>query len=96
MAEERIPLRSGDEALALFGRQDENLRRIHERLGVRAVLRDGQLRISGEEEGVARAAAVSRELLRRIRTGETPEAEEVEALLAGPAGAGGEEASPAE
>ena len=85
MAEELIPIRSGEEALALFGRQDENVKRIHERLGVRAVLRDGQLRVSGEANAVERAAAVFLEVLRRIRGGEPTGPEEVEALLAGEA-----------
>jgi phosphate starvation-inducible PhoH-like protein len=83
MAEELIPIRSGEEALALFGRQDENLKRMHDRLQVRAVLRDGQLRISGEAEAVEKASAVVLQILARIRAGEAPEPDEVDALLSG-------------
>jgi phosphate starvation-inducible PhoH-like protein len=91
MAEDLIEVRSGIEALALLGRQDRHLKILRDRLDVKVVLRDGVIRVLGEGDGVQRAGRALRALLERIRQGETPGPEDVEALLDG-----GAEPPPAE
>lgn len=47
---------------ALLGPRDQYLRRIRESLGVRISARDGQIRIEGEDDAVARATSVLEQL----------------------------------
>ncbi len=83
MAERQIDVTSGAEALALFGRQDRHLKRICGALDVKVVLREGRVRILGDDENVSTCQAVLEAMLERIRAGEIPDEEDVEALLRG-------------
>ena len=69
MPEQAIPLRNDQEARVLFGNQDQHLRRIEQALGVSVVLRAGELRCSGQEEPVAKAAKLFEDLLLIVRSG---------------------------
>lgn len=53
--------------LALFGSADKHLRMLRESLGVTLVSRDDEIRVSGEPEQVAKAAAVLDQLQRKLR-----------------------------
>jgi phosphate starvation-inducible protein PhoH and related proteins len=53
--------------LALFGSSDKHLRMIREGLGVGLVSRDDELRLSGQPEQVAKAAAVLDQMQRKLR-----------------------------
>src|SRR5688572_23117376 len=55
MREVTIPLVDAQRALSLFGARDQHLRTIRETLGVSITHRDGEIRVTGEEEAVARA-----------------------------------------
>ena len=59
-----------EQAVALFGRLDENVRLIEQQYGVTVVSRDSELKISGEPEQVASAARVIHGLLQLINRGE--------------------------
>jgi phosphate starvation-inducible PhoH-like protein len=85
-----IELRGPEEALALFGSQDRNLRLLKERYDVGVVARNGVLKLSGAEADVAGAEGAVRTMLSHIRSSRelTPEA------VAG-AVAGGPEPPPA-
>jgi phosphate starvation-inducible PhoH-like protein len=52
MIEQTISLERMEEAIAIFGSFDENIRLIEEEFHVRVVNRDGELKVSGEGEGV--------------------------------------------
>ncbi len=62
-----IKLPAGDERQAIVGASERNLKMIREALGVRITARDGTVRVSGEEPGVAAA----RDVLGRLRTAAT-------------------------
>jgi phosphate starvation-inducible PhoH-like protein len=53
--------------LALFGSSDKHLRMIREALGVTVVNRDDEIRLAGEPEQVAKAAAVLDHMQRKLR-----------------------------
>jgi phosphate starvation-inducible PhoH-like protein len=53
--------------LALFGASDKHLRMLRETLGVNVVSRDDEIRVSGEPEQVAKAAAVLDQMQRKLR-----------------------------
>jgi len=55
MTEATIPLVDSTRALSLFGARDQHLRAIRETLGVSITHRDGEIRVTGDEEAVARA-----------------------------------------
>ena len=54
MAKAHIQLGHHDEARALFGSRDENLRQLCSATGTRVVLRDNQIRILGTDQQVER------------------------------------------
>lgn len=56
-----------DKKLALFGPGDKYLRMIRESFGVQLISRDDSLRVSGEKEPVAKAAAVLESLQKSLR-----------------------------
>src|SRR5436853_7178170 len=62
MTETTIPLVDSHRALSLFGARDQHLRTIRETLGVSITHRDGEIRVTGEEAAVARAAAALSQL----------------------------------
>jgi phosphate starvation-inducible PhoH-like protein len=65
----RISLAAGPELQGLFGRGDEHARLVEEELGVRLVIRDGLLTISGAEGPVAVAEQAVSELIALVRQG---------------------------
>ncbi len=62
-----IPLEQPDKKLALFGSADRYLRLIRDTFGVQVVSRDDELRLSGERDQVAKAAAVLDRMQRKLR-----------------------------
>src|SRR5438105_14374247 len=62
-----ITLEQPDKKLALFGWADRYLRMIRETFGVQLVSRDEELRLSGERDQVAKAAAVLDQMQRKLR-----------------------------
>ncbi len=68
--EQRINLDRMEQAAELFGSFDENLRLIEQQYGVSLVLRDSELKISGEEEQVSKASRTVRSLLTLLGGGE--------------------------
>lgn len=58
-------------AVNLFGQFDRNVKIIENRLDVRIVLRDGEVRITGFESHADMAVDVVRRLIEQIRSGET-------------------------
>ncbi len=69
MAEQSLILRNNQEALALFGKHDQHLRKIGEALGVAVVSRGEEIKVSGEEAAVGRAMRLFDDLLIVIRSG---------------------------
>jgi phosphate starvation-inducible PhoH-like protein len=64
-----IKLRDPDEALALFGENDKNLKRLREQLSARIVARGDSIRIEGEPANVQTAERTIRDLLAVVRQG---------------------------
>lgn len=67
--EKAFKLRNDEEARALFGPRDENLRLVESRFGVDTVARQGTLTVSGKDEAVAKSARLFDELLGILRGG---------------------------
>ena len=59
MTEATIPLVDSTRALSLFGARDQHVRTIRDALGVSITHRDGEIRVTGDEEAVARYAAIA-------------------------------------
>ena len=62
-----ITLEQPDKRLALFGSADRHLRMIRDTFAVQVTGRDDELRLSGEKEQVAKAAAVLEAMQRKLR-----------------------------
>jgi len=77
----RASLTAGPELQALFGRGDEHVRLVEEGLGVRLVIRDGMLTISGAEGAVAIAEKIVGELVALVREGRPVGNQEVRLAL---------------
>ena len=69
MAEQSLSLRTNQEALALFGKHDQHLRKIEEALGVSVVSRGDEIKVGGPEEAVGKAMKLFDDLLVVIRSG---------------------------
>ena len=69
MPEQSLSLRTDQEAQALFGRHDQNLRRIEQDLGVSVVVRGGDVKINGQPEAVGKAVRLFEDLLVIVRSG---------------------------
>jgi phosphate starvation-inducible PhoH-like protein len=76
----------GMDPVRLLGRNDSVLRAIESRIPVRVTLRDGELRLRGAEEDVARAARLLESFAGRVRRGATIEEGDVADALARDAG----------
>ena len=63
MTEQIISIERMEEAIAIFGSFDENIRIIERELGVTVVNRDSQLKISGDGEAVMYAVKAINALL---------------------------------
>src|SRR3989338_9245414 len=74
-------LSNDQEARALFGRHDTNLKRIEQELGVSIVARAERLTVSGEEPAVQQALRVLQELRPVAQTGQPVHRHEVEYAL---------------
>ena len=70
MAEQSITIGQTEETANLFGTFDENIRIIERELGLTAVSRDGELKLSGPEEAVAQGAQAIRGLQELAGRGE--------------------------
>jgi len=64
-----LKLRSPAEALSLYGKNDENLKLLRQKLRAKVVARGDELKLVGEESDVREAAATFRSLLDAIRAG---------------------------
>ncbi len=72
-----IKLRADEEAGALFGRHDANLKLIESAFGVKTVARGEDLVLSGSDEAVGQAVALCDQLLVVVRKGGVLSAEDV-------------------
>ena len=69
MSEQSLTVRNNHEALALFGKHDQHLRRIEEALGVSVIARGEEIKIAGKDDAVTKASKVFDDLLVVIRSG---------------------------
>jgi len=76
-----ISVVDSDSLPALFGAHDQHLRTIREKLGVSISMRDSEIRIEGEEGGVAQATEVLTELNKLVQRHGAFDPEEVSRLL---------------
>ena len=81
MAEQTLTLRNDQEAQALFGKHDQSLRRIEQALSVSVVLRGQALKVSGQEEGVAKGIRLFTDLLVIVQSGAMLRKEDVDYAL---------------
>ena len=70
MTEQIINIDRMEQAVALFGTFDENIRIIQNEYMVSVVCRDSELKISGEPENVSKAGKVIESLLALVNRGE--------------------------
>ncbi len=70
MFEQRLNIDRMEQAIALFGSFDENIKLIQEQYHVSIVGRDSEIKISGEPEDVARAVRAIESLLSMVNRGE--------------------------
>lgn len=69
--EQNINFDRMEQAAELFGSFDENIRLIEKEYHVTLLFRDSELKITGDEENVARAVRTIRSLLTLLGSGET-------------------------
>lgn len=69
--EQRINIDRMEQAVALFGSFDENIRLIEHEYGVTVVGRDSEIKVTGEPEDVARAVRAINSLLALVNRGES-------------------------
>ena len=72
-----ISLEQPEKKLALFGSADRHLRMIRETFGVQVVSRDDELRVSGENDQVGKAAIVIEQMQKTLRRQDWLSAEDV-------------------
>ena len=70
MFEQRINIDRMEQAVALFGSFDENIRLIEKEYAVSVVYRGGEVKISGEPENVAKAVRAVETLIALVNRGE--------------------------
>jgi len=78
-----ILLEQPSKKLALFGSADKHLRMIRESLGVTLMNRNDEVKLSGEPDQVAKAAAVIEQMQRKLRKQDWISVEEVSEALSG-------------
>lgn len=81
MHEATISLVDPNAVLSLFGPRDQHLRRIRERFGVSITHRDGDIRISGDEQGVMQATQAIEQLKQIVQRKGALADEEVIAIV---------------
>lgn len=77
-----ISLENPAKKLALFGTADRNLRMIRDAFGVSITSRDETVKLSGENEAVARAAAVLEQMQKHLRRADYVSTEDVGSAIA--------------
>jgi len=82
MFEATISLAEPQLALSLLGTRDQHLRTIREALGVTVTHRDGQIRVAGQEDAVARATEALEQLKSRAERQGSLTGDDVSAALA--------------
>jgi len=82
MFEATIPLVDSGSLLSLFGARDQHLRRIRDAFDVEITHREGEIRITGDEVGVARATEAMERLKVLVERHETVATDDVQQLLA--------------
>jgi len=93
-SESKLVVADSDEAVALAGSNDENLRLIERAVGARIGARGNEIRVNGTRQQVERATDLLGELIKLVRLGHPITPGEVE-YAARVVGAGGAEASEA-
>ncbi len=78
VSESKIVVADSDEAVALAGARDENLRLIERAVGARIGARGNEIRVTGTKEQVGRATELLGELVKLVRLGHPITAGEVE------------------
>jgi len=78
VSETKLVVGDDDEAVALAGSRDENLRLIERSVGARIGARGNEIRVSGTREQVGRATELLGELMKLVRLGHPITAGEVE------------------
>ncbi len=81
MAEQVVALRDSQEAQALFGKHDQNLRKIEQALGVSVIFRGDEIKINGSSQGIANAARLFDDLLIIVRSGAAVRKEDLDYAL---------------
>ena len=71
MFEQKINIDRIEQAVAVFGSFDENIKLIEREYGVAVVCRGGEMKVSGEPEGVGKAARAIESLMALVSRGET-------------------------
>jgi phosphate starvation-inducible PhoH-like protein len=94
MFEATISLTEPQLALSVLGTRDQHLKAIRHALGVTVTHRDGQIRVYGQQEAVARATAVLEQLKSRAERMGGLTDEDVNAVLAGVTGEDSPDAVP--
>ena len=69
MAEQSLSVRNNQEALALFGKHDQHLRKVEQALGVSVVSRGEEIKVSGPDASVGKALKLFDDLLIVVRAG---------------------------
>ena len=75
--EKTITIETNDEARALFGKCDENLKLVESSFGVKIAFRGERLAIKGERHAVEKSASLFKELLFIVRQGGTIKRDEI-------------------
>ncbi len=70
MMKKEIRLNNHEEALLLFGKNDSRLRSVRDELGIRIVVRDDALRLSGDDDMVEKGYEALMGMLGKIRDGQ--------------------------
>jgi phosphate starvation-inducible PhoH-like protein len=78
---ENVHLTSADEARILFGPQDATLKAIRDAFGVKMVVRDGALRIEGDDASVEKAVQTVNDLLTEVQRNGKLEPHQVESAI---------------
>src|SRR3989338_4666169 len=81
MVEQTLTLRNDQEAQTLFGKHDQHLRRIEQALNVSVVSRGEQLKVTGQDEAVAKAMRLLEDLLFIVRSGASLHREDLDYAL---------------
>jgi phosphate starvation-inducible PhoH-like protein len=82
MIEATLPLAEPRLVLSLFGARDQHLRAIRDSLNVTITHRDGEIRIAGEEQAVAKATAAFEQLKQLVQRSGELDSDDVSRVLA--------------